>query len=173
MELHASETGSGSPVLLLHGRSMEYADLASDVADTMDGLGSGAATFIGHSLGGKTAMEFALSRPERVDRLVVLDIAPVIYARHHDAEFEALLELDLAAIRSRRRADAALAAQIPNEDVRQFLLKDLRRTNAGFEWRLPLATIAAQYPSIATFVSELPRSLRLCSRSCRPRGRER
>ena len=132
-----------------HADSMDYADLAADVEETMDALGLDSATLIGHSLGGKTAMELALSRPERVDRLVVLDIAPVAYERHHDEELEALLGLDLAALGSRREADEALAGHIPNAGVRQFLLKNLRRGDAGFEWRLPLATIEAEYPHIA------------------------
>ena len=132
-----------------HASSMDYADLAADVAATMDAHGIESATLIGHSLGGKTAMELALSRPERVDRLIVLDIAPVTYDRHHDEELEALLGLDLAALGSRREADEALAPRIPNPGVRQFLLKNLRRGDRGFEWRLPLATIEAEYPHIA------------------------
>jgi len=132
-----------------HGEPMDYPTLAGDVATTMAAHGLDHAAVLGHSMGGKAAMELALSRPKRVNRLVVLDIAPVRYDRHHDEELDALLELDLAAIGSRREADEALARRIPNAGVRQFLLKNLRRGETGFEWRLPLATIDAQYPRIA------------------------
>lgn len=132
-----------------HGEAMDYATLAADVADTLDARGIPAAALIGHSLGGKTAMELALSRPARVEHLAVLDIAPVAYARHHDTELDALLGLDLAALPSRSAADEALGERIPSPGVRQFLLKNLRRGEAGLEWRVPLATIAAEYPRIA------------------------
>ncbi|MDZ7786831.1 MAG: alpha/beta fold hydrolase [Halofilum sp. (in: g-proteobacteria)] len=132
-----------------HADSMDYADMAADVRDTLDAHGLDAATVLGHSLGGKTAMELALSAPERVSGLVVVDIAPIAYDRRHDQELEALHELDLSAIRSRGDADAALADRIPNPAIRQFLLKNLSRTDNGFTWRIPLETIYAGYAEIA------------------------
>ena len=132
-----------------HADSMDYAEMAADVRDTLDAYGLDAATVLGHSLGGKTAMELALSAPERVSALIVVDIAPIVYDRRHDQELEALHELDLSAVRSRGDADAALADPIPNPAIRQFLLKNLSRTDNGFTWRIPLETIHAEYAEIA------------------------
>jgi len=132
-----------------HADSMDYPALAADVAETLDAHDVGAAAVVGHSLGGKTAMELALSYPERVSRLAVIDIAPIEYGRRHDQELQAMRSLDLGTIRSRTDADRALAQAIPNPAVRQFLLKNLVRSDGGFAWRIPLDTIANNYAAIA------------------------
>lgn len=137
-----------------HGRSprgatMDYPTLAADVRDTMDAHGVSSAHVLGHSLGGKTAMELALSRPARVERLVVVDIAPVAYPPRHDAELEAMRALDPGTVASRREADDRLADAVPVAAIRQFLLKNLVRDGPGFAWRIPLDTIVEQYPEIA------------------------
>lgn len=132
-----------------HGEAMDYAALAADVRDTMDGHALSSAHVLGHSLGGKTAMELALSHPERVRRLVVVDIAPVAYPPRHDVELEAMRGLEPDTITSRREADDRLADAVPDPGVRQFLLKNLVRAGAGFAWRIPLETIVEQYPQIA------------------------
>ena len=137
-----------------HGRSphadaMTLSAMATDVIKTMDAHELDSATLLGHSLGGKVAMEIALTMPARVDRLIVLDIAPVAYARGHDTELDAMLGLDLAGLASRADADRALAAELPNPAVRQFLLKNLVRDGDGFAWRIPLQTIAEQYAHVA------------------------
>lgn len=132
-----------------HGRRMDYATLAADVRETMDAHALDHAAVLGHSLGGKTAMELALSSPERVDRLVIVDIAPVAYDRRHDRELEAMCALDVEGLGSRGEADGALKPHVPNPAIRQFLLKNLVRGREGFEWRIPLDTIRAAYPEIA------------------------
>ena len=132
-----------------HAESMDYASMAADVRETLDAHNVDEAVIIGHSLGGKTAMELALSAPDRVTRLIIVDIAPVAYDRRHDQELEALHDLDLTSIRSRGDADKALADEIPNPAIRQFLLKNLTRSGNGFAWRIPLDTIYAEYAEIA------------------------
>ncbi|MDX1595243.1 MAG: alpha/beta fold hydrolase [Gammaproteobacteria bacterium] len=132
-----------------HGRDMDFASLAGDVADTLDALELERVALLGHSLGGKTAMELALSDPGRVERLLVVDIAPVAYDRRHDEELDALLSLELDALGSRSDADRALAERVPNPAIRQFLLKNLARGDDGFEWRIPLEVIRDAYPDIA------------------------
>lgn len=132
-----------------HATAMDHATLAADVTGTIAAHGLGTVTIIGHSLGGKVAMELALSAPDRVSRLVVLDIAPVRYGRQHDRELDALQGIDLARIRSRNDADAALSGTIPDAGIRQFLLKNLQRAGDGFRWRIPLDTIRAGYDAIA------------------------
>ena len=132
-----------------HGRRMDYPALARDVRETMDAHALDRPVLLGHSLGGKTAMELALSAPDRVERLIVVDIAPIAYDRRHDEELEALHGLDLAALGSRGDADRALEPSIPVPAIRQFLLKNLVRGDDGFEWRIPLETIHAGYADIA------------------------
>ena len=132
-----------------HGTPIDYATLAEDVRETMDAEGIERADVIGHSMGGKAAMELALAKPDRVRRLVIIDIAPIAYEGRHDDELGAMRGLDLAAVRSRADADRALAGQVPNAAVRQFLLKNLVRVDGGFAWRIPLEIIEHEYADIA------------------------
>lgn len=137
-----------------HGRSphadrMDYPAMAADVLAYMDQQGLEKASVLGHSMGGKTAMELALANGNRVDRLIVADIAPVDYSPKHDAIIAGLLKLDLTALKSRTDADKALSESIDEKAVRQFLLKNLVRDDDGFHWRINLDTIANCYGNIA------------------------
>ena len=131
-----------------HGRSphsdvFDYPAMADDVAAFMDAQGLAAARLLGHSMGGKTAMHVALAHPERVEALVVVDIAPKPYPPRHTAIFEALQGLDLAAYRTRAEIDAALRPSVPADGVRHFLLKNLQRNSrGGYDWRMNLGGIA-------------------------------
>ncbi len=132
-----------------HGPEMSYPVLAHDVVETLAAAGIERTSVLGHSLGGKTAMELALSRPRHIERLIVADIAPIAYERRHDRELEALHALDPGQISSRGDADRALAGTIPDPAIRQFLLKNLVRNDNGFTWRMPLDTIYREYADIA------------------------
>lgn len=145
-----------------HGRSphtdtMDYPAMAADVVAYMDSQGLDKAAILGHSMGGKTAMQVALAHPSRVTRLIVADIAPVTYQPRHDNILEGLTRLDLAAIRSRQDADKRLADYVEMPSVRQFLLKNLVRIpddernadGAAFRWRLNLPVIQACYRNLA------------------------
>ena len=131
-----------------HTKLMTYSDMAEDVRETMDELGIEQADFIGHSMGGKTAMQFALNWPDRVKRLLVVDIAPVAYKGGPDPVLNALLKLDLAAISSRQEADILLEADIPEKAIRDFLLTNLRRDGNGFRWRMNLMAIDKCYSDL-------------------------
>ncbi|MCP1673325.1 pimeloyl-ACP methyl ester carboxylesterase [Natronocella acetinitrilica] len=127
-----------------HGRSphdadMSYPDLAADVDALMDRLDVSSATVLGHSMGGKTAMTLALQQPDRIERLIIADIAPVPYhGDSHEGLIDALSGLDLASIGSRRDAFDALEPAIPEAGVRQFLLTNLEQGPDGWSWRVPL-----------------------------------
>ncbi len=131
-----------------HTRSMSYPEMAADVLAYMDSAGLEQAHLLGHSMGGKTAMELALMAPERVRRLIVADIAPVAYEPHHDAIQRALEALDPASVTSRREADGVLSEYIEDKGVRQFLLTNLVPSDDGFRWRMNVPGILACYEQI-------------------------
>jgi pimeloyl-ACP methyl ester carboxylesterase len=129
-----------------HSAEMDYPLMAADVDRFCAARGLASARVIGHSMGGKTAMQLALHFPQRVEKLVVADMAPRAYAAAHDQIFAALLALDLPGFQTRPQIEDALAPDIPNPVLRRFLLKNLGRTGAGgFYWKLNLRDIAENY----------------------------
>lgn len=137
-----------------HGRSawMETASLesmAAAVGNWMEQAGLQHAAFVGHSLGGKVAMEIALSEPRRVDALVVADIAPVAYPPHHDAVFAALDAVATAVCRSRAAAATLMSQHLDEQGVIQFLLMSLQRGDDGvYNWRFNLEGIHRDYAAL-------------------------
>lgn len=131
-----------------HAASMSLAEMAADVAVLLDALGIEAADIVGHSLGGKVAMQLALNEPARVRRLVSADIAPVRYEPHHHGIFAGLQAVDLTTLRQRGEADAVLARFVEEMPVRQFLLKSLYRDDAGFHWRFNLPALVDNYEQV-------------------------
>jgi esterase len=139
-----------------HGASpwadaMHYAAMAADVRETLHALGHRRFALLGHSMGGKAAMMLALSHDEAVRRLVVVDIAPVGYAARHLSYAQAMRALDLAAIKRRSDADAALAPEVPDAAERGFLLQNLVFDDGAPRWRLNLAAIERGMPSLVDF----------------------
>ncbi len=101
---------------------------------------------LGHSMGGKTAMQISFKYPELVAKLVVVDIAPKSYEAHHEHIFEALFSLDLQKYSNRKEVEHALMEPIPSHSTRQFLLKNLRRKNDGkYGWKMNLDVINRHY----------------------------
>lgn len=137
-----------------HGRSphqsdMNYDLMAHDVAELLEELGIDNCDLLGHSMGGKVAMQVALTFPELVDRLIVVDMAPRRYRPGHDSIFAALESLDTAAITSRQEAAEALGRHITDPGIQLFLLKNLARDPAGgYRWRMNLPAIKAAYPQL-------------------------
>lgn len=133
-----------------HGRSphTERSDLAAMVDGVrrwMDAQQLSRAILVGHSLGGKVAMELALQNPDRVTGLVVMDVAPVAYDSRHDNVFQGLLSVPVEEIQSRARADEALKVSIADAAVRGFLLKNLVKEGEGFRWRMNLQGLHRGY----------------------------
>ena len=147
------------PDLRNHGRSphhaqMDYPVMVDDLCALMDRLRLESASLLGHSMGGKAAMWLALNRPERVDRLVVADIAPVGYPSRFDAIFQGLEHLPLAEIADRESADQWLARYVPDRGVRQYLLQNLVKQPGGWQWRVNLPALSAA----RTRLSDFPRT---------------
>jgi esterase len=105
------------------------------------------------------AMQFALTHPARVQKLIVVDIAPRAYLPEHRPIFEALLALDLKQFHSRREIEDALAPGIPDLTLRRFLLKNLAHEShdaRAFKWRIPLPIIFANYPKLCAPIASQP-----------------
>jgi len=129
----------------------DYQMMAGAVADFMAAKDIPAATILGHSMGGKTAMALALSQPQLIDRLIVVDIAPVEYAHDNLSYIDALQSLALDGVQSRGQADDALAEEISDAALRAFFLTNLARTGGGFEWRVNLAGLKASLAALHGF----------------------
>jgi esterase len=137
-----------------HVEHMDYSSMAADVEALMDRLEIARSSLVGHSMGGKIAMELAVVRPERVERLVVLDIAPQALVDGVREVLDALLEVDLAGAHSREDADARLAERLGDRQLRAFLLMGLKRADDGrFGWKFNLNAIAADWGAIKGSVS--------------------
>lgn len=137
-----------------HGRSphtdvMDYNAMANDVIELLDDLSLTDVNIMGHSMGGKVAMQIALNHPERLRKLIIVDISPVVYQAHHDDVFKGLFSIDLNHIKSRTEADRTLAQQVSDPSVRAFLLKNLYRDEHKiFNWRMNLPTLAQTYANL-------------------------
>jgi esterase len=178
MKLFYRKTGTGNPVLLLHGlfgsadnwstianglkdsgqiylldmrnhgRSphsniFDYEVMVEDIYEFLADLNLRQVSLVGHSMGGMTAMKFALNYAHRVDKLVVIDIAPRPYPIHHQEIIASLLAIELNQLKNREQADHQLSMSIQHPALRQFLLKNLYRTTEGkYSWRLNLPVIA-------------------------------
>ena len=122
-----------------HSENFDYEILAADVKNYMAHYTIPTATILGHSMGGKTAMQFACTNPSMVDKLIVADIAPKYYPPHHHEIIKGLLSLDFEKITSRKEADTKLAEHLTNFGIRQFLLKNLywvEKGKLGFKFNL-------------------------------------
>ncbi|MBA4150725.1 MAG: alpha/beta fold hydrolase [Verrucomicrobia bacterium] len=132
-----------------HSDRFDYPSMADDLREFMDAQQIAEAIVLGHSMGGKTAMQFAADNPDRVRKLVVADIAPKAYPPHHTEILDALWTLDLPQFEDRTETDQALAADIPQAPLRSFLLKSVTRDETGeFTWKINLRTIREQYGNI-------------------------
>jgi esterase len=141
-----------------HSEEFTYRVLAEDLERFLADRGLERASILGHSMGGKTAMEFALRFPQKVEKLIVVDIAPRAYGRGHDEILEAMVSLDLASHTSREGIDRALQRRIPDERVRQFILTNLRRLAGGrYVWKVNLDVLRAKYDEVTKAqASDLP-----------------
>lgn len=189
MKLNFKKSGSGPPLVILHGlfgsldnwfsiakelvehytlylvdqrnhgdsphaEEWNYAVMVEDLKELFDAEGLEKVLLMGHSMGGKTVMNFAVKYPERVEKLIVADIAPRYYPVHHESILEGLNSLELKKIQSRKEADDQLAKYIPELGVRQFLLKSLTRDSNGFTWKINLPVITKNIENVGETLTE-------------------
>ena len=138
-----------------HGRSphaaeMTYDVMVADVLAWMDARHLKRVTLMGHSMGGKVAMLLACRHPERVERLIVVDIAPKDYLSNaHRAEFAAMNELRLDTLQSRGEAELRFEARVDDWAMRKFLVTNLERDAAGgWQWQINLPALTAALPML-------------------------
>lgn len=139
-----------------HGRSahtdaMTYGEMSRSLGETARQIVNGPLHWVGHSMGGKAVMELALTQPDLVDRLVVVDIAPVQYSHDQWALIDAMTRLDPGGLGSRAAADRLLSADVPDTPTRLFLLQNLVPVGGGYRWRLNLPAIARHHDDIMGF----------------------
>ncbi len=138
-----------------HGQSPRLSTFTLDAAvaclhATVTQLSLTRFTLLGHSLGGKVALRFALHYPELVEQVIAADIAPVSYPHRHQSIIAGLESVSLATLQGRQQADGQLAKHIPEAGVRQFLLKSLYQDDQGhWQWRFNLAGLKAAYSHIS------------------------
>lgn len=152
------------PDMLNHGQSfwheaMDYPTMAKTLNQLLDHLDIDEPIFLlGHSMGGKAAMQFAHDYPGRVKKLAVLDIAPVTYPNWHSDIIAAMQKVADTPIKNRKEADALLE-KVGDVGIRQFLLKSLKKNHDGrWCWQFNLSVIAKQYSNLAA-APELTHSL--------------
>ncbi len=132
-----------------HGDAMDYGDMANDLCRLMDTLNINTAVIIGHSMGGKCAMQLALDHPVRVQGLIVGDIAPVTYDARHDNVLNAIGNYCPDNMCSRTAVDQQLATFIEMPAVRQLLIKSMKLNDNGeYIWRLNAKALLNNYHAL-------------------------
>lgn len=149
------EMGEFFPVHLLdlrnHGKSfhspeMSHDDLAHDILHYMESHGLEKINLLGHSLGGKAVMQFAIKYPIKVNKLIVVDISPKAYPPHHQGILKALETVDFSTATSRQQVEEVLSQFIPEKSVILFLTKNLYWTDdKKLNWRFNLKTLSEKY----------------------------
>lgn len=133
-----------------HADTMAYEEMMADVLAWLDAQQLKRVTLLGHSMGGKVAMMLACRHPERVERLIVVDIAPKNYFwAGHRQSFAAMNELTLSDLHSRAEAELRFEARVSSWPMRKFLTTNLDRTSEGkWIWQINLPAITAALPEL-------------------------
>tara|TARA_B100000674_G_C37907716_1_gene946969 strand:+ start:928 stop:1719 length:792 start_codon:yes stop_codon:yes gene_type:complete len=144
------------PDLRNHGQSpqssvMSYRAVGQDIITLIDKLNISKCLLLGHSMGGKVAMQVALTYPERINGLSVIDMAPVNYNHNFERIFRGFDSVDLDKLKTRSDAIEQMETNIPEMDVRQFLLKNLIKTHTGWKWRLNIKNLRDNQKEITKF----------------------
>lgn len=145
-----------------HSENFDYEYLSDDLLNYMNAHSISRGILLGHSMGGKTVMQFACSYPDKVEKLIVADIAPKYYPPHHQDIINGLLSLNFDEIKSRLEADKKLGEQLTNFGIRQFLLKNLywvEKGKLGFRFNLDvlqdkMEEIGENINTVDTFIGE-------------------
>jgi len=136
-----------------HDNQWDYPIMAEDLHEFMEQQGIFISHILGHSMGGKTAMQFAGMYPNRIEKLIVADMGIKRNSPSHTQILEGLNHINLSTLTSRQEADQQLASYIPSMPIRQFLIKNLSKDTSGeFAWKFNLNTITQEYENILAAV---------------------
>lgn len=136
-----------------HGRSpwteqFDYPSMAKAIAETLTELKITSAYVLGHSMGGKTAMQLAFDYPQLVEKLILADISPVPSQARHLRILDGLNAVEQQKIQDRRQADQVLSEFVDEPGVRAFLLKSLQKDEQGLRWRFNVKTLTSHYAEV-------------------------
>ena len=137
-----------------HGRSPHFDDFtyqnaAEDIVHLLQENWIYRASIIGHSMGGKIAVQIAADHPDMVEKLIVVDIVPVTYNGGHEKIISALKHVDLDNMKSRGQVEKILKGDLKDLGVVRFLLKNLsRKKEGGFRWKMNLPVLEKAYLDI-------------------------
>ncbi len=161
-QTHAKKLSSYFKVILVdlrnHGHSpwsdnFSYSLMVEDVSDVLSTLQIHKCILLGHSMGGKVAMHFAQKYPEKLEKLIVVDIGIKAYPMHHQHILEGIHAIDTNQLTSRKEAEEILEKYIDSDGVRQFLLKNLYWKDKGkLDWRMNIKVLEAQMQEILSAV---------------------
>lgn len=137
-----------------HVASHTYTDMANDLNDFMIQEKIEKGYLVGHSMGGKAVMQFAALYPEKIEKLVVVDIGPKYYPPHHQEVLHALHSFDFSKVNDRKSAEEEMSLYIKEEGVKQFLLKNLERKSATeFQWKMNLSLLSKDIENIGAEIT--------------------
>lgn len=132
-----------------HDDEFDYQSMVNDLEALFDLLSLDNPTLIGHSMGGKAAMNFALAHPDKIARLIIVDIAPRYYDLEHYVIADGLAAIPIETLKSRNEADELLKEYVSDSGTRQFLLKNLqRKPEGGFGWKINLGVIREKLKNV-------------------------
>ena len=134
----------------VHVDSMTYEEMALDIAEYMNEYNLKKANILGHSMGGKVAMQFALNWPERIIKLIIEDIAPIHYKPRHEAVIEGIKLLNNVELKSRSHADNLVKNIIVDKSLRMFLFTNMSKLENGkLGWHINMKAILNNYNAIS------------------------
>jgi esterase len=132
-----------------HSSMMNYTVMTEDLREFLSEQGLSNVCLLGHSMGGKVAMQFATESPEWIDKLVIVDISPKAYPPSHQLLLDAMQNLELRRLKTYGEVEAALAQSISDASLRKFVVKNLaRNSNGDLYWRIGLDSLAANYDQL-------------------------
>lgn len=143
-----------------HETGHDYSLMAQDLEEFLIDHKIDNPYLVGHSMGGKTVMRYAMEHKHNIDKLVVVDIAPKYYPPHHGTIIDAFRSVDINELSSRKEAQQSMSTHISDLGVMQFLLKNLDRTPDGFKWKVNLDEVISNIENVgATYEFKLPQEV--------------
>lgn len=132
-----------------HDDVWNYKSMSEDILELINDNQLQNVILLGHSMGGKTVMQFAIDHPQYIDKLIVVDIAPKYYPQHHQSVLNALQAVDFSVVKTRREVEDILSQYLTDFGTKQFLLKNIYwKYDGTLSWRFNLNVIAQQIENV-------------------------